>query len=459
MSISSIQGLQAYWVVFLLLSNTPSLSAGKKVIDMNKKTFALKGTICFSEDKDHLAIVENAYLVCENGVSAGIFPELPEKYHGISCRDTNGCLIVPGFTDLHLHAPQYSFRSIGMDLELLDWLNTVTFPEESKYADLDYAKKAYSIFAGDLKKSVTTRASIFGTLHLKATELLMDLLEETGLKTLVGKVNMDRNGPSSLQEESAAASARDTVSWLEETAGKYQNTKPILTPRFIPSCTDELMRALAEIQKTYHLPVQSHLSENIGEIAWVKELCPNTAFYGEAYDQFGLFGGDACPTIMAHCVHCPDEEIQLMKERNVYIAHCSQSNTNLSSGIAPVRRYLDEDLHVGLGSDIAGGTSLSMLRAIADSIQTSKLRWRLADNSKKPLTLEETFYMATIGGGSFFGKVGSFAPGYEFDAVILNDTNLKHPQTLTARERLERLVYLSDDRNVAGKYVSGTKIF
>lgn len=426
---------------------------------MNKKTFALKGTVCYSKDKTRLVITENAYLVCENGVSAGVFPELPEKYQGIPCRDTNGCLIIPGLTDLHVHAPQYSFRGMGMDLELLDWLNTITFPEESKYAEPDYAASAYTIFAEDIKKSATTRASVFATLHTEATELLMDLLEETGLKAFVGKVNMDRNSPPALQEKSASASVRDTISWLEETAGKYQNVKPVLTPRFIPSCSDELMKALAEIQKAYHLPVQSHLSENTGEIAWVKELCPSTSFYGEAYDRFGLFGGEQCPTIMAHCVHCPDEEITLMKERGVYIAHCSQSNTNLSSGVAPVRRYLDEGLHVGLGSDIAAGSSISILRAMADSIQTSKLRWRLSDHSLKPLTLEEAFYMATIGGGSFFGKTGSFWEGYEFDAVILDDTSLKHPQTLTARERLERLVYLSDDRNITGKYVSGTKIF
>ncbi|MDO4272753.1 MAG: amidohydrolase family protein [Eubacteriales bacterium] len=426
---------------------------------MNEKTFALKGTVCYNESPEKLSITENGYLVCENGVCAGVFTNLPEKYNGIPCRDVGDCLIIPGLTDLHLHAPQYSFRSIGMDLELLEWLDTITFPQESKYADLDYARKAYSIFAEDMKKSATTRASIFATLHVAATELLMDLMEETGLKTFIGKVNMDRNGPPALQEESAQASAQATLAWIQETAGRYQNVKPILTPRFTPSCTDELMRMLGEIQKEYHLPVQSHLSENLGEIAWVKELCPNTGFYGEAYDQFGLFGGENGPAIMAHCVHCPDEEIALMKERGVYIAHCSQSNTNLSSGIAPVRRYLSEGLHVGIGSDIAGGTSVSLLRAMADSIQTSKLRWRLVDDTLKPLTLEEVFYIATIGGGSFFGKVGSFEGGYEFDAVILDDSNLPHPQPFTSKERLERLVYLSDDRNITGKYVSGAKIF
>lgn len=425
---------------------------------MNQRTFALKGTICHSENPKTLTITENAYLICENGLCAGVFTELPEKYKEIPCHDAGDNLIIPGMTDLHLHAPQYAYRGTGMDLELLEWLNTITFPQEARYKDLDYAQKAYSIFAEDMKKSPTTRACIFGTMHVPATELLMDLMEETGLKTMVGKVNMDRNGVPELQEESAEKSARDTIQWIEDTISKYENVRPILTPRFTPSCTDELMQKLSDIQKKYKLPMQSHLSENLGEIAWVQELCPNTKFYGEAYEQFDMFGGE-CPTIMAHCVHSPDEEIALMKEKGVYIAHCAQSNTNLSSGIAPVRRYLDAGLRVGLGTDIAGGASLSLFRVIVDSIQVSKLRWRLVDDTQKPLTFEETFYMATEGGGSFFGKVGNFKEGYEFDALVLDDTNLPHPQELSARHRLERLIYLSDDRNITGKYVSGKKIF
>ncbi|MDY5021512.1 MAG: amidohydrolase family protein [Blautia sp.] len=425
---------------------------------MRPDTFALKGNICYSQSPSVISITDHAYLICENGVSAGIFHELPEAYRGIPCRDCGDSLIIPGLTDLHLHAPQYSFRSIGMDLELLEWLNTMAFPEETKYADLEYAGAAYTIFAEDLKKSATTRASIFGTLHVPATELLMELLEKTGLKTLVGKVNMDRNSVPSLQEETDT-SVRETKQWIERNLTRFHNVKPILTPRFIPSCTDKLMTELGKLQRQYQLPVQSHLSENKGEIAWVRELCPNAAFYGDAYDQFGLFGGENCPAIMAHCVHCTDEEIARMKERGVYAVHCSQSNTNLASGIAPVRRYLDEGLHMGLGSDIAGGTTLSLMRTMADSIQTSKLYWRLVDDSAAPLTIEEVFYLATLGGGSFFGKVGSFEKGYEFDAVILDDTSLPHPQPLSVRERLERMIYLSDERHISGKYVSGTKIF
>ena len=420
-------------------------------------TFALKGTICYSISPQELSITPNSYLICSQGKCAGIFPVLPEKYRGIPCTDYKDDLIIPGLTDLHVHAPQYTFRASGMDLELLDWLNTYAFPQEARYENLEFARSAYSIFAEDMKKSPNTRACIFGTLHVPATELLMELMDKTGLKTMIGKVNMDRNGSPILQETSAEASAQATVTWIEDTLNRFENTMPILTPRFTPACTDQLMAKLSQIQKKYHLPMQSHLSENLGEIEWVKELCPGTHFYGEAYHQFQLFGGD-CPTIMAHCVHSSEEELALMKKQGVYVAHCPQSNTNLSSGIAPARHYLEAGLHIGLGSDIAGGTSLSILRAMADAIQVSKLYWRLVDSSAKPLTLEEAFYLGTEGGGSFFGKVGSFREGYEFDAVILNSSTIPTPLSLSPKDRLERLVYLSDDRNITGKYVSGRKI-
>ncbi len=422
------------------------------------KNFVLKGNVCYSEDVHSLKTVEQGYLVCQDGKSAGVYKELPVQFADYPLEDFGDMLIVPGLVDLHIHAPQFAFRGLGMDLELLDWLNTNTFPEEAKYADLEYAKKAYGIFAESMKKSATTRACIFGTIHRPATELLMDLMEETGLKTMIGKVNMDRNSPDYLREQGAEESEQETFLWLKETGSKYENVKPILTPRFIPSCTDDLMERLGRLQKEQGLPVQSHLSENQGEVAWVKELCPASEFYGDAYDQFGLFGENG-KTVMAHCVSSSEEEIELIKKRGVYIAHCPQSNTNLSSGIAPVRTYLDRRLNVGLGTDVAGGSGESIFRAMADAIQVSKLRWRLTDESLKPLTVEEAFYLGTLGGGSFFGKVGSFLEGYEFDALLLDDSGLPHPQELSLRERLERFIYLSDDRHLKGKYTGGNRIF
>ena len=425
---------------------------------MNEPVFILKGNIVYSKNKDELRILKDHYLISESGLVKGVFEKVPPEYAQVSVSDDGECLIIPGLTDLHVHAPQYTFRAMGMDMELLEWLETNTFPEEAKYQDLEYARHAYRIFTDNLKRSATTRACIFGTIHRDATLLLMDQLEQSGLVTYVGKVNMDRNCPDYLREESAEESGIQTVEWIKDVLHKkYQNTMPILTPRFTPSCSDELMENLKKIQMYYQIPVQSHLSENPGEIAWVKELCPWSEFYGDAYDRFGLFGAD-CKTVMAHCVYSGKEERQRMKENGVFIAHCPESNMNLSSGVAPVRTFLKEGLHVGIGSDVAGGSTENLFKAMALAIQASKLRWRMQDDSLKPLTLEEVFYIATKGGGEFFGNVGSFEPGFELDAVVLNDTRIVHSQNLDVRERLERMIYLADEREVRAKYVRGREI-
>lgn len=421
------------------------------------RNYVLKGNICYSQSSKELCIMENSYVICENNKCVGVFKELPTQYEAFPCYDYEDKIIIPGLVDLHVHAPQYAFRGLGMDLELIDWLNTHTFVEEAKYANLAYADKAYDIFVEDLLKSATTRACIFGTIHPEATLLLMRKLELAGLKGYVGKVNMDRNSPEYLCETSAEQSALDTEQWIIDAMG-FENVKPILTPRFTPSCTDELLERLSHLQKTYQLPMQSHLSENLGEIAWVKELCPGTKFYGESYNRYDMFGND-CPTIMAHCVHSTEDEVELMRKQNVFIAHCPESNTNLSSGVAPVKMYLEKGMHVGLGSDIAAGSALSIFKAMAMAIQCSKLRWRLYDQSILPLTVSEVFYLATKGGGAFFGKVGSFEKYFEFDAIVLDDSAYKHPQPLNVQSRLERLIYLADDQSIVAKFVNGKKLF
>jgi guanine deaminase len=418
--------------------------------------FVLKGDICYSATRNSLHISEHSFLVCEEGKSAGVFPQVPAAYGHLPQIDYTGKLIIPGLVDLHLHAPQFAFRSLGMDLELLDWLEIHAFPEEAKYRDTVYGLRAYTALVEDLKRGPNTRICLFATVHVPTTLLLMDLLEKSGLVCLVGKVNMDRNSPNALREADAETSAALTREWLDR-CGAYKNCRPILTPRFIPSCTDTLMHYLSDLQKQYGLPLQSHLSENQREIAWVRELCPESSCYGDAYTRFGLFGGDV-PTIMAHCVWPDATEIALLRSRGVYVAHCPQSNTNLSSGMAPIRRFLDAGISVGLGSDVAGGVHTSIFRAMADAIQVSKLRRFAGGHHEAPLTLEEAFYLGTGGGGAFFGKVGSFAPGYEFDALVIDDANTAPPFALTLRDRLERTVYLSDDRNIIAKYVRGVAI-
>lgn len=427
--------------------------------------FILKGDICYSVTPTEMKTV-SGYVVCKDGKCAGVFEDLPEEYTELPLHDCEGNLIIPGLVDLHIHAPQYAFRGMGMDAELIEWLNTQTFPEEAKYSDLAYAKKAYTIFAEDMKRSATTRASIFATRHAKATEILMELMEQTGIVSYVGKVNMDRFAISELTEEDSDTSAFATFGWINAVISKYDRTKPILTPRFIPSCSDELMDQIREIQRAYVLPVQSHLSENKDEIAWVQELRPDTDFYGDAYSKHDLFGsvnldGAKVKAIMAHCVWSGDDEVARMRQNEVFVAHCPASNMNLSSGIAPIRKYLDLNMKIGLGSDVAGGHTASLFRAITDTIQVSKMYMRYVDEASSPVTFAEAFYMATKGGGEFFGKVGSFEEGYEFDALVLDDSLLPHPLTLNIKQRIERSVYLSLDLcgGIKEKYVRGRRLF
>lgn len=428
---------------------------------MKREKMIIKGNLVDCDKDRRLRILKNGYLVWEKGIIEGVYAEgeLPDYYRDIPIKDYRDKLILPGITDLHIHAPQYTFRALGGDMELLDWLNTYTFPEESRYDDPVYAKSKYTKFVHDLKNSFTCRACIFATLHIPATEILMDLLEESGLVCMVGKVNMDRNCIDALKEKDAETSVRNTKSWIKESRKRYIRTKPILTPRFIPSCSDDLLRGIADIMEKDKLPLQSHLSENPAEIKWVSELCPDSSFYLDAYDKRGVLAGDEnCPVIMAHCVHSSEEEINLIRERGVFIAHCPQSNTNLSSGIAPLREFLNKEINVGLGSDIAAGHSISMLRIAAEAISVSKLRWRLLDKGLKPLTLEEAFYVLTRGGGAFFGKAGAFEKGFEADAVVLDDESIREPSYDGLRERLERAIYLSESIRLADKYVGGRRI-
>lgn len=428
------------------------------------KTFIIKGNICQTKNPKALDLHEKAFVVCVDGVSKGVFEVLPEEYENLPLYNYGDALIFPGMVDLHIHAPQYAFRGMCMDLELMDWLNRYTFPEEEKYENLDYAKKAYYMFVDKLKNGATTRSCIFATRHRYATELLMEMMEESGLVSYVGKVNMDREASEGLVEDSAMISAYDTFGWINAVKDKFQNTKPILTPRFIPCCTDELMGELREIQMAYGIPVQSHLSESKGEIEFVKFLRPENPFYGDSYNEYDLFGKNDdinadVKTVMAHCVWSTDKEVELMQKNGVFIAHCPASNMNLISGIAPIRKYLDLGLNIGLGSDIAGGHSDSIFRAITDSIQVSKMYFRMVDETYKPLVFSEAFYLATKGGGAFFGNVGSFEEGYEFDAVVMDDSVLVHPQNLTLAERMERAVYLGlDDKKIIAKYVAGKKL-
>ncbi len=413
-----------------------------------------KGHIIFTESPEKFDLIENGFIIVENNRVKKVVAEIPEEYKNVSVKDFGNKLIIPGFVDLHLHAPQFPNAGLGLDKELLPWLEEYTFPEEAKYKDLDYARKVYSRVVEELWKNGTTRSVIFASIHKEATGLLFDLFVEAGLGAYVGKVNMDRNCPDFIVEDSKQ-SANDTREYLEKHVGKSELVKPIITPRFVPTCTVELLQELGKMAKEFDVPIQSHLSENTGEIEWVKELHPEHKNYASVYDCYELFGQK--PTVMAHCIYNTEEEVALMKNNEVYVAHCPHSNLNLSSGIMPVRHFLDNGVNVGLGSDISGGHKISIPNVMAVAAQVSKIKWLETNKELAPLTTSEVFYLGTKGGGKFFGKVGSFEEGYEFDALVIDDSNF-FGDDLTIEERLQRFIYLGDDRNIVERYVAGNKV-
>jgi guanine deaminase len=415
----------------------------------------LKGNIVYTESSDSFKIIENGFVVVKEGIVEGTYEKLPEEFAKVKVEDCGNKLIIPGFVDLHTHASQFAIRGIGYDKELLPWLETYTFPEETKFKDISYAKKIYNEFVSELYNEGTTRAVIFATIHPEATEILMNLLEEKGIIAYVGKVNMDRNCPDALKEDSDS-SIMVTTKWIEDCSKKYKFVKPIITPRFVPSCTSYLMKELGSIAVNSSIPVQSHLSENLSEIQLVKELHPESKNYGDVYDSLNLFG--QTNTVMAHCVHLTEDEINTIQKNKVVIAHCPTSNVNLSSGIAPINTLIRRKVKIGLGSDIAGGDSLSIFSVMECAIRMSKIRAVCFKESEKPLTLQEVFYLATKGGGEFFGKVGSFEKGYEFDALVIDDENLWKTGKGTMEERIERLVYLGSKKNIINRYVCGIEI-
>lgn len=419
----------------------------------------LRGALVYAKELNELCCVKNGFIAVNNGVveASGEFSNMPKAYQNAQILDYSDCIITPSFVDMHLHAPQYPMLGMGMDLPLLDWLNAYTFKTEAKYKNEAFARESYASLARELIARGTTRVVMFSSIHVPATLILMEELEKAGISGYVGKVNMDRNS-SEDYIEATKDSLLATRLFIQEAQAHFKNLKPIITPRFTPSCTDELMSGLGELAKEYELPVQSHLTENVTEIEWVKELCPTLEQYWETYDACGLWKEN---TVMAHCVHSDARERAAIKRAGVMVAHCPDSNTNIYSGIAPIRKMLQEGIRVGLGTDIAGGASLSMMNSVAAAVRVSKLRYYYSgfDESERFLTLCEAFYLATTAGQEYFGCKPGFEAGKPLHALVLSEKRLSEPvRELTLPERLERLIYADDDRNIIARFADGREI-
>ena len=400
-------------------------------------TQVLRGNIIQAPRLGELDIREHGYLVLEDGVVQGVYDALPQALASAPITDYGDRLIMQSFVDMHLHAPQYPMLGMGMDLPLLDWLNTYTFRTEARFADPDFARRTYRRLASDLITNGT-----------------MEELERAGVTGYVGKVNMDRNALPGILQETTEESVSETLRWLD--GCHFEHVRPIITPRFTPSCSNELMAALGRIARDRGLYVQSHLSENRGEIAWVKELHPDCAQYWETYDKYGLWKDH---TVMAHCVHSDARECAAIRRAGVVVAHCAGSNINLCSGVSPVREMLQQGIWVTLGSDIAGGAQLPMYKVITMSIRASKIKRMETDWSEDFLTVPEGYYLGTTAGHRYFGGGDGFAVGQPLHAIVVDDGDFPEPvRPLTVRERFERAIYMLHRHNITAVWSHGRQV-
>uniref|UniRef100_A0A1A9W7D0 Guanine deaminase n=1 Tax=Glossina brevipalpis TaxID=37001 RepID=A0A1A9W7D0_9MUSC len=394
--------------------------------------------------------------------------------------------LMPGLVDCHIHAPQMAQIGLGLDLPLLDWLNTYTFPLEAKFSDNDFASKIYKKVVADTVKNGTTLACYFGTNHRMATLILAKEALKQGQRALVGKVCSDCNSPDFYVEATneSLASTKEFIDDIKELNSSL--IQPIITPRFALSCSKKLMNGLGDIAKNYNLHIQSHISENLLEIDYVKELFASS--YAEAYDNAGLLTNK---TIMAHGVHLEDEEMALLRKRGTSVAHCPASNTMLRSGLCDVKRLINKGIKVGLGTDVSGGNSSSVQDAILRAIDvshhlefikkqeikgTGKITNAVDEDAKyEPIDFKQAIYLATLGGAAALAMdeiTGNFVVGKEFDALIIDtskeplhnfgfyDSNNyeKKSDELKLLEMVQKFIYVGDDRNVHRVYVAGKQI-
>eukprot|EP00026_Physarum_polycephalum_P007872 Phypoly_transcript_07942.p1 GENE.Phypoly_transcript_07942~~Phypoly_transcript_07942.p1 ORF type:complete len:486 (+),score=83.15 Phypoly_transcript_07942:96-1460(+) len=369
-------------------------------------------------------------------------------------------ILIPGFIDTHTHAPQYVFTGTGTDLPLMEWLDKYTFNYERKCSDDKFSLATFTKAVQRHIKNGSTTCVYFSALYLNATQVLLDVVETHGQRALIGKVCMDQLSPDDYVK-TAEENVQETEEFVKQVKEKNNPLiTPVITPRFVPTCSGPLLQKLGELVDKYQVPVQSHVSENKDEVAIVEQQHPGCS-YTQVYDKFNLLNSR---TIMAHGVHLTDDEFSLFKQKESAISHCPVSNFSLCSGIFPLRKALDLGIKVGLGTDVAGGYSPSLLETMRQAIAASNII-HLQHPETKSLSWQEAFYLATVGGSQVIGmqdKLGNFQPGKWFDALVIDPTAPDSPLDVfeadTLQEIFQKFIFLGDDRNIAQAYVQGKKV-
>ena len=405
---------------------------------------------CYEYFWDGLMIIENGHIHSLCDAAKGITNLEPD----VQVIEHPNSLIMPGFVDCHIHFPQTEVIAAYGE-QLLQWLNKYTFPAEGKFKDKTYAKTMAEQFLNELLRAGTTTALVFGTVHKQSVDAFFEACEQRNLRMIAGKVMMDRNAPEYLTDdpESSYADSKDLIEkWHNRGRLNYA-----ITPRFAPTSSKEQLQKAGQLLSEYpDVYMQTHLSENLDEITWVKELFPESESYLDAYDRAGLLGRRS---VFAHCIHLDDKEWQRMAESQSGIAFCPTSNLFLGSGLFNLNRAEKEKINVGLATDVGGGTSFSMLQTMNEAYKVLQMRG-------DTLSILKMFYLATLGGAETLDlsdKIGNFEIGKEADFIVLDKActpliKMRLEKCSDILEELFVLGILGDDRAVKQTWSAGQKV-
>ncbi|MCW1936744.1 guanine deaminase [uncultured Pseudomonas sp.] len=399
---------------------------------------------------------EDGILLIENGKVAqvGAAAELLPKLAGVEVQHYRDALITPGFIDTHIHYPQTGMiASYGE--QLLDWLNTYTFPTEKQFEDKAHASDVAAIFLKELLRNGTTTALVFGSVHPQSVDAFFEQADKLNLRMIAGKVLMDRNAPDYLTDTPESGYA-ESKALIERWHGKGRLHYAV-TPRFAPTSTPEQLDLAGKLFGEYpDLYMHTHISENKAEVAWVKELFPARKGYLDVYDHHKLIGPRA---VFAHGVHLCDHECKRLAETGSAVAFCPTSNLFLGSGLFDLNKLEEHGVRVGLGTDVGAGTSFSQLQSLNEAYKIMQLQGKKLDPFK-------SLYLATLGGANALyldDKLGNFMPGKDADFLVLdyNATPLisyRMQQAKSLEERLFALTMLGDDRTVKETFAAGVSV-
>ena len=449
---------------------------------MNNKKI-IKASFFHSPKYGDIEFLKQALVfVSSNGIISKVIRQDDENYLELlekHSKDNNffdfkDKIILPGFIDLHIHAPQWPQAGLALDDELSYWLNNFTFPLESKYQDLDYAREVYSDLVKTLLANGTTSAMYFGTIHNEATLELAKICASYGQRGFVGKVVMDDKtmNPNFYRDNSTKEAIENTEKFIldVQTLAKdvFQGVYPVITPRFVPSCTDNALLELGKLAKKYNCYIQSHCSESDWEHNFVIERFGKRD--SEVLDQFGLLTDKS---VMAHGNFINSEDADIFKKQKSSVCHCPISNSYFANAVFPVNQLKKQGLNICLGTDISGGFSPSLYDNIKHTVMASRMLNDGVDNkldannrgtNNARVSVFEAFYLATTGGGEALKlPLGIFKEGYicDFQVIDINSPSNKLPKYLDNEEDkhlLQKILYLSTSENIREVWVQGKQM-